>query len=94
MSEIINKIEAHFCVHNNYKILETYTSKKDKEYLETCLLNHHERNLLLADINEIIIFLEQRLINLENNTEINLSNTQTGNRRHRSGEKITCCNII
>ena len=46
---------------------------KDKEYLETCLLNHHERNLLLADINEIIIFLEQRLINLENNSEINLT---------------------
>ena len=46
---------------------------KDKEYLETCLLNHHERNLLLSDINEIIIFLEQRLINLENNSEINLT---------------------
>lgn len=48
-------------------------NSKDKEYLETCLLNHHERNLLLADINEIIIFLEQRLINLENNSEINLT---------------------
>ena len=48
-------------------------NNKDKEYLETCLLNHHERNLLLADINEIIIFLEQRLINLENNSEINLT---------------------
>ena len=47
-------------------------NNRDKEYLETCLLNHHERNLLLADINEIIIFLEQRLINLENNSEINL----------------------
>ena len=48
-------------------------NNRDKEYLETCLLNHHERNLLLADINEIIIFLEQRLINLENNSEINLT---------------------
>ena len=48
-------------------------NNKDKEHLETCLLNHHERNLLLADINEIIIFLEQRLINLENNSEINLT---------------------
>ena len=48
-------------------------NSKDKEFFETCLLNHHERNLLLADINEIIIFLEQRLINLENNLEINLT---------------------
>ena len=46
---------------------------KDKVYKETCLLNHHERNLLLADINEIIIFLEQRLLNMENNIEINLT---------------------
>ena len=48
-------------------------NNKNKEYLETCLLNHHERNLLLADINEINIFLEQRLLNLENNSEINLT---------------------
>ena len=48
-------------------------NSKEKEFFETCLLNHHERNLLLADINEIIIFLEQRLINLENNLEINLT---------------------
>lgn len=48
-------------------------SEQDKEYKETCLLNHHERNLLLADINEIIIFLEQRLLNMENNIEINLT---------------------
>jgi len=46
---------------------------KDKVYKETCLLNYHERNLLLADINEIIIFLEQRLLNMENNIEINLT---------------------
>ena len=47
--------------------------EKNKQYKETCLLNHHERNLLLADINEIIIFLEQRLLNMENNIEINLT---------------------
>ena len=46
---------------------------ENKEYKETCLLNYHERNLLLADLNEIIIFLEQRLINLENSIEINLT---------------------
>ena len=46
---------------------------QNKEYKETCLLNYHERNLLLADLNEIIIFLEQRLLNLENSIEINLT---------------------
>ena len=46
---------------------------ENKEYKETCLLNYQERNLLLADLNEIIIFLEQRLINLENSIEINLT---------------------
>ena len=48
-------------------------TQDEKEYKETCLINHHERNLLLADINEIIIFLEQRILNLENNIEINLT---------------------
>ena len=48
-------------------------NQDDKEYKETCLINHHERNLLLSDINEIIIFLEQRILNLENNIEINLT---------------------
>ena len=48
-------------------------NQDDKEFKETCLINHHERNLLLADINEIIIFLEQRILNLENNIEINLT---------------------
>ena len=48
-------------------------NQDDIEYKETCLINHHERNLLLADINEIIIFLEQRILNLENNIEINLT---------------------
>ena len=48
-------------------------NQDDKEYKVTCLINHHERNLLLADINEIIIFLEQRILNLENNIEINLT---------------------
>ena len=48
-------------------------TQDDKEFKETCLINHHERNLLLADINEIIIFLEQRILNLENNIEINLT---------------------
>ena len=48
-------------------------NQDNKEYKETCLINHHERNLLLADINEIIIFLEQRILNLENNIEINLT---------------------
>ena len=47
--------------------------KVERDYLETCLLNHHERNLLLADINEIIIFLEERLLNMENAMEINLT---------------------
>ena len=47
--------------------------KVESDYLETCLLNHHERNLLLADINEIIIFLEERLLNMENAMEINLT---------------------
>ena len=46
---------------------------EQKEFKETCLLNHHERNLLLSDINEIIIFLEQRLLNLDNSIEINLT---------------------
>ena len=46
---------------------------EQKEFRETCLLNHHERNLLLSDINEIIIFLEQRLLNLDNSIEINLT---------------------
>ena len=45
----------------------------EKQYKETCLLNHHERNLLLADIKEIIIFIEERLLNMENNIEINLT---------------------
>lgn len=48
-------------------------NQDDKEFKETCLINHHERNLLLSDINEIIIFLEQRILNLENNIEINLT---------------------
>ena len=47
--------------------------KEENQYKETCLLNHHERNLLLADINEIIIFLEERLLNMENAMEINLT---------------------
>ena len=46
---------------------------KEIEYKETCLLNHHERNLLLADIKEIIIFIEERLLNMENSSEINLT---------------------
>ena len=58
---------------NTNSNIEKNSNEQDKEYKETCLLNHHERNLLLADINEIIIFLEQRLLNLENNTEINLT---------------------
>ena len=48
-------------------------NSEEKEYQETCLLNHHERNLLLADIKEIVIFLDERLLNLENNVEINLT---------------------
>ena len=45
----------------------------EQEYKETCLLNHHERNLLLADIKEIILFLQERLSNIENNIEISLT---------------------
>ena len=48
-------------------------NNEEKEYKETCLLNYHERNLLLADIQEIIIFLDERLINMENPNEINLA---------------------
>ena len=49
------------------------SNSTEQEYKETCLLNHHERNLLLADIKEIIIFLQERLSNIENNIEINLT---------------------
>ena len=58
---------------NTNSSIANKNNNQDKEYKETCLLNHHERNLLLADINEINIFLEQRLLNLENNSEINLT---------------------
>ena len=59
--------------NTNSNISTLTNNEQDREYKETCLLNHHERNLLLADINEIIIFLEQRLLNMENNIEINLT---------------------
>ena len=49
------------------------SNSTEQEYNETCLLNHHERNLLLADIKEIILFLQERLSNIENNIEINLT---------------------
>lgn len=49
------------------------SNNTEQEFKETCLLNHHERNLLLADINEIIVFLQERLSNIENNIEINLT---------------------
>ena len=49
------------------------SNSTEQEYKETCLLNHHERNLLLADIKEIILFLQERLSNIENNIEINLT---------------------
>ena len=60
-------------INSNLSNKENEGEKNNKQYKETCLLNHHERNLLLADINEIIIFLEQRLLNMENNIEINLT---------------------
>ena len=59
--------------NTNSDISTLIKNEQDKEYKETCLLNHHERNILLADMNEIIIFLEQRLLNMENNIEINLT---------------------
>ena len=59
--------------NTNANIDSNNKDEKDKEYKQTCLLNHHERDLLLADINEIFIFLEQRILNIENNTEINLT---------------------
>ena len=59
--------------NTNSDISTLNNNEQDKEYKETCLLNHHERNILLADMNEIIIFLEQRLLNMENNIEINLT---------------------
>lgn len=49
------------------------SNNTEQEYKETCLLNHHERNLLLADIKEIILFIQERLSNIENNIEINLT---------------------
>ena len=59
--------------NTNANLNNNNEKKVGSDYLETCLLNHHERNLLLADINEIIIFLEERLLNMENAMEINLT---------------------
>ena len=59
--------------NNNSNLNENKNDNKEKEYKETCLLNHHERNLLLADIKEILLFLEERLSIMENNVELNLT---------------------
>ena len=53
-------------------------------------LEKFENQFVFEGIND---YTEVEVSN-NNNTEINLSNTQTGNRRHGSGEKITFCNII
>ena len=65
--------------------LEQLFSKDDIQELEK-----FENQFVFEGIND---YTEVEVSN-NNNTEINLSNTQTGNRRHGSGEKITCCNII
>ena len=59
--------------NNNSNLNTNSSSNNEKEYKETCLLNHHERNLLLADIKEIISFLEERLSIMESNVELNLT---------------------
>ena len=59
--------------NNNANLNENKAGNNEKEYKETCLLNHHERNLLLADIKEILLFLEERLSIMENNVELNLT---------------------
>ena len=59
--------------NSNSNINNNNEAKDEKEYKETCLLNYHERNLLLSDIKEILIFIEERLSNMENNVEINLT---------------------
>ena len=51
----------------------TNENNSGENYKETCLINYHERNLLLEDINEIITFIEERLSNMEKDTEINLT---------------------
>lgn len=69
--------EFNFSVVNDNS--NTMTSSNTNEnnsgdnYKETCLINYHERNLLLEDINEIITFIEERLSNMEKDTEINLT---------------------
>ena len=40
---------------------------------ETCLLNTNEKNLLIADINELIIFISQRISKMNDKDEINLA---------------------
>ena len=65
--------------------LEQLFSKDDIQELEK-----FENQFVFEGIND---YTEVEVSN-NNNTEINLSNTQTGNRRHGSGEKITFCNII
>ena len=51
----------------------TNENNSGENYKETCLINYHERNLLLEDVNEIITFIEERLSNMEKDTEINLT---------------------
>ena len=69
--------EFNFSVVNDNS--NTMTSSNTNEnnsgdnYKETCLINYHERNLLLEDVNEIITFIEERLSNMEKDTEINLT---------------------
>ena len=69
--------EFNFNVVNDNSNTMTSTNENDNNsgdnYQETCLLNYHERNLLIEDINEIIIFIEERLSNMEKDTEINLT---------------------
>ena len=47
--------------------------KKEEIPKETCLLNNNEKNLLLADLNELIIFITQRMSKMNDKDEINLA---------------------
>ena len=59
---------------NNNENKEKNSNKNEEEKIfETCLLNNHEKTLLISEINEIIIFLEQRISNISNKNEINLT---------------------
>lgn len=81
LSVFAKKINAGFITNNQKRLFSEAEIQELKKF---------ENQFVFEGIND---YTEVEVSN-NNNTEINLSNTQTGNRRHRSGEKITCCNII